>query len=92
MQAGNLDLSYLQAQKAEKLMMAMDHARACILKKSFRGWEKWHATSLNDNSNKMLLALQFMTGQRLGEAGPCQQNRLYRYVPHDAERDKTAAP
>ena len=70
--------------------MAMDHAKAFFLRQSFKEWEKWHATSLNHSSNKMLLALQFMTGQRLGEAGPCRQHCLSRNVPYHAEIDNLA--
>lgn len=63
----------LQAQKAQKLLKAAACAKARRLRQNFKEWKQWHAVSLDTSSHKMLLALQYMTGQRIGVSGSCWQ-------------------
>ena len=63
-----------QALKAQKVLVAREHARICFLKHNFHKWKQCHATLLKDHSDKVLLALQFMTGQSLGRAAASVDN------------------
>ena len=71
----------VQALKAQKLLIALQHARIRCLQHHFHNWKQCHATWQEDHADRMLLALQFMTGQSLGEAVRSCQCFACRYEP-----------
>ena len=60
-------LSTLQVEKVKKLVAAQDFVRTQLLRQSLSRWKHGHTALLQEISNKMLLAVQFMTVQTLGE-------------------------
>ena len=64
---GAASLFALQVEKVKKLVAAQDFARTRLLRQSLSGWKHGHTALLQENSNKMLLAVQFMTRQTLGK-------------------------
>jgi len=60
-------LSALQVEKVKKLVAAQEFVRTQLLRQSLSRWKHGHTALLQEISNKMLLAVQFMAGQNLGE-------------------------
>ena len=82
-------LHALQAQKAQKRLFAREHANTRLLKHSFHNWKQCHANVLKDHSDKMVLALQFLTGQSLGETPSSCQHLASRSEPSIANFKET---
>ena len=84
-------LSVLQVEKVKNLATAQNFARTRRLRQSLSRWKHGHIALLLENSNKMLLAVQFMAGQTSGEMMfYIQQGRGKMRGAHEARRGKMA--